>query len=90
MRDSSYFPIEIKGLLSQTAVVPITVLSETKPVSGNCPSGTGRPCGAAKPSLPCRHMLGTQPSSLALHWDGPSHFRAALHGWPLLTTQFSA
>ena len=57
MRDSRYFPIEIKGLLPQTAAVPITVLNKTKPVSGNCPSGTGRswlltfcPVGWAGPS----------------------------------------
>lgn len=59
MRDSRYFPIEIKGLLPQTAVVPITVLNKTKPMSGNRPSGMGRPSGvAAQALLPLLPHLG--------------------------------
>ena len=59
MRDSRYFPIEIKGLLPQTAAVPITVLNKTKPVSGNCPSGTGRLSGVtAQALLPLLSHLG--------------------------------
>lgn len=86
MRDSRYFPIEIKGLLPQTAAVPITVFNKTKPLSGNCPSGTGRPSGvAAQALLPLLSHLGhtallsALSLSRSLTLPGSSAWLALLH-----------
>lgn len=95
MRDSRYSPIEIKGLLPQTAVVPVTVLNKTKPVSGNRPSGTGRPSGvAAQALLPLLPHLGhTAPlwsfTVTAPHTSGGSA-RLALAHHPVLCLSLSS